>query len=53
MEKCPVAIASIIGIAQRLKLWIKEKNQTENNQLGSLFGRDYWTRTSDLAPPRR
>ena len=36
-----------------LKLWLKRKNLTENQSVRFNFGRDYWTRTSDLAPPRR
>ena len=31
----------------------KKAQATDYQLLGLSFGRDYWTRTSDLAPPRR
>ena len=30
-----------------------KKRRSDVFRLLLLFGRDYWTRTSDLAPPRR
>ena len=32
---------------------IKEIQTTDEQRFGFSFSRDYWTRTSDLAPPRR
>ena len=46
----PLLVESLFCASFREK---KKPKPLIDSDLGFLFGRDYWTRTSDLAPPRR